>query len=104
MFGGNFRKLTMVLDNCGQGKTVSSEGNPDNIQHYQQAFVKEELPFEVIPGNKGSFYFHVHEHKGVAFNPILVTMATETLLQHMGVAYIVDYDLLDRAFHYDPKK
>lgn len=102
MFGGNFRKVTMVLNDGWRSREASSEGQPEDIKKFQRALNDGKLPLEVAPDNSGSLYLHAHEHSGLTLNQLMVGMAAETLLQHMGVAYIVDYGIAEKAFKYNP--
>ena len=103
MFGGDFRKVTMVLDNGRRTLIASTEGEPGDIRLFQQAYSDGQLSINPIEGNPRSLYFHAHEHSGLQSNQLIVGMATETLLQHMGVEYVVDYGMSEKAFKYNPE-
>ncbi|HIJ11684.1 TPA: hypothetical protein HA278_06510, partial [Candidatus Woesearchaeota archaeon] len=103
MFGAQFRKVGLWLEYDSHVKMAFTEAHPEDIQKYQHALREGELPLESSSENPGAFYLHSHDHRGFTINQLLIGMATETLLQHMAVEYIVDYGMAQKACLYDPK-
>ena len=103
MMGSPTRKIALALADEKDllqwyfGERVS----PEDIKSYQQAHQEGGFPLSVDSQNKGSFYFHAHEHAKLKYLQLALGMATENLLQNLGISYVVDYRIIEKAFCYD---
>ncbi|MBT4446918.1 hypothetical protein HOA92_07440 [archaeon] len=103
MFSADFRKVTMQMQDHQKEHVICEEGIAEHFRSYQDYSIQGNLPITSLQGKKGTFKFHAHEHDGMVTNQLHGAMAVESLLQHMGVPYIIDFGMLKKGFKYHPK-
>ncbi|MBW2967356.1 hypothetical protein KY362_02615 [Candidatus Woesearchaeota archaeon] len=109
MFGAMLRKVAIILAHPAghETHTVNCEWHQDdNAEEYARFVIDLEskgVPEDLIPKQGGRLFVEAHDHEHQYINPRKVGWLTETLLQHAGMPYVVDYFVLQETYRYDPE-